>query len=82
MKVESRRAVLVKDEFYSLCVFRGDLIEHVFFGRNQEEVILQAKEQGVEGEIKGLTNDSVLVEICLNLLKQVEEKLKRIGKLS
>ena len=82
MKGESRRAVLVKDEFYSLCVFRGDLIEHVFFGRNQEEVILQAKEQGVEGEIKGLTNDSVLVEICLNLLKQVEEKLKRIGKLS
>ena len=81
MKGESRRAVLVRDELYSLCVFRGELIEHVFFGRNQEEVVLQAKEQGVEGEIKGLSNDSELVEVCLGLLKQVEEKLKRIGTL-
>ena len=82
MKDESRRAVLVKDELYSLCVFRGDLIEHVFFGRSQEEVILQAKEQGVEGEIKGLSDDSELMEVCLGLLKQVEEKLKRIDTLS
>ena len=82
MKGESRRAVVVKDEFYSLCVFRGDLIEHVFFGRSQEEVFLQVKEQGVEGEIKGLNDNPELVEICLGLLKQVEEKLKRIGRLS
>lgn len=82
MKGESRRAVLVKDEFYSMCVFRGNLLEHVFFGRSQEEVALQAKEQGVEGEIKGLSDDPGLAEICLGLLKQVEEKLKRIGTLS
>ena len=82
MKVESRRAVLVRDELYSMCVFRGNLLEHVFFGRSQEEVGFQAKEQGVEGEIKGLSDDPELVKVCLDLLKQVEEKLKRIGTLS
>mgnify|MGYP001773181955 FL=1 len=82
MKVESRRAVLVRDELYSMCVFRGNLLEHVFFGRSQEEVVLQAKEHGIEGEIKGLSDDLELVKVCLDLLKQVEEKLKRIGTLS
>lgn len=82
MKVESRRAVLVRDELYSMCVFRGNLLEHVFFGRSQEEVVLQAKEHGIEGEIKGLSDDPGLVKVCLDLLKQVEEKLKRIGTLS
>ncbi len=82
MKREKRRAVLVGSSIYLLCVFRGEFIEHVFFGRSEDEVLSELKESGVEGEVKGLNEDPELIEVCRNVLSLVEEKLKRNGVLT
>jgi len=78
LKRESRRAVLYVGSIAVICVFRGEVLEHVFFGRTKEEVFQAFESSSVKGESPSFSEDPELLEQCKVVAIGVEDKAKRI----
>ncbi len=77
MKRETRRAVVYEGEVSVVCVFRGEILEHVFIGENREEALKEFNESPVKEEVKEFVEDHSLLEQCAVVGRAIEDKAKR-----
>ncbi|MCY0858956.1 MAG: hypothetical protein OWQ54_00835 [Sulfolobaceae archaeon] len=87
MKKESRVAVIVnQDEYWGICVFRGDFIEEMFFGSSKDEVLNQFNLSSVRDEVMYTnfnykmpiqTDYEKLENTCENLVKSIGRKINK-----
>ncbi|MGC9105228.1 MAG: hypothetical protein ACP5HQ_02215 [Thermoprotei archaeon] len=77
MKREARRAVIYEGRVAVICVYRGEIIEHVFIGRNREEALRLFGESTVREEVKEFVEDPTLLEQCAVVGQAIEDKAKR-----
>ena len=75
----SRTAVIAKGEkIYSLCVFRGEFLEKIFFDISEDLVEKQFKNSSVHDEVKDISFDKEKEEYCKSLVEKIERKLNKL----
>jgi len=78
-KKGSRTAVIAKgNEIYTLCVFRGDFLEKIFFDSSKESVESQFRNSSVYEEVKNISSDKDKEEYCKSLVEKIERKLNKL----
>ncbi|EZQ06948.1 MULTISPECIES: hypothetical protein [Acidianus] len=79
MKEESRTAIFSNyDGIFGICVFRGNYLEHIFFGFTEDDVKKKFEESTVFQEVSTIKADQARKTICDLIIRRVGQKINKI----
>lgn len=89
MKKESRIGILVHvDEYWGLCIFRGNFLEGFFFGTSKDEILNRFNLSTIKDEVMYTNfcyknpiqnNYESLEKTCKNIVGIIGRKLNKLG---